>query len=146
MTAHQPADGGNRIMGVLGSGDGPPGRRKQRPSGFGQLHLPGAAHEQVAAKFALERANRAGQARLREVGPRRRAGEVTFLGDRHKVRELPQLHSGILSLSPIVTIGWTNRGVMAETAAMTDINPLHHSSARAGHALDDRQIIAHQPR
>ena len=89
VSAHQPADRGNRIPGVLGRGEGPLGGRKQRPPGFGQLHLPGAAHEQVAAKLALERAHRAGQTRLREMDPRRRTGEVTFLGDRHEVRELP---------------------------------------------------------
>jgi hypothetical protein len=42
------------------------------------------------------------------VNPRRRTGEVALLGDRHEVRKLSQLHSAILSLSLIVTIGWTN--------------------------------------
>ena len=85
VSADQPADRRNSIPSVLGRGDGPPGSRKQRPSGFGELHLPSAAHKQVAAKLALEPADRAGQARLREVNSRRGTGEVTFLGDGDEV-------------------------------------------------------------
>ena len=57
VPAHQPADRGNGVPAVLGRGEGADGGWKQRPSGFGQLDLAGAAHEQVATEFAFERAD-----------------------------------------------------------------------------------------
>jgi hypothetical protein len=62
MSAHQAAYTGHSVPAVLGRSYGTPGRWQERPASLGQLDLAGAADEQVAAKFALERANRARQA------------------------------------------------------------------------------------
>ena len=59
MSAHQSADRGNSVPAILGRGYGTDCGWKQRPPSLDQLDLASAADEQVAAKFALERADRA---------------------------------------------------------------------------------------
>jgi len=75
LPAHQPADSGDGVPAVLGCRDGAPGSREQGPSGFCELDAACAAHEQVAAQFSFECADRTRQARLREVHSRRGPGE-----------------------------------------------------------------------
>jgi hypothetical protein len=45
VSAHESADGGDRVSAVLGRGDGTPGGSKQRSAGLGQLDLTGATDE-----------------------------------------------------------------------------------------------------
>lgn len=52
--------------------------------------------------------------------PRRGPREVTLVGDREKVGELPQFDSSILSLSLMIAIGWTNAGLERRLQAMTN--------------------------
>ena len=90
--AHQPADRGNRVSTVLCRGDGALRGWQQRAASLGQLDLARAANEQVTAQLVLERADRAREARLRQVDPSRGSREVTLLDDGQKVGKLAQLH------------------------------------------------------
>ena len=56
LSAHQPAHPRHGVSSGLGRRDGFVCRREQGSAGFGQLDPAGAAHEQVGAEFALERA------------------------------------------------------------------------------------------
>jgi len=62
------------------------------PAQLGQLDPPGVADEQRRAQFPLQRPDRRRQPGLGDQQAVGRPGEMTLLGDRNEVLQMPQLH------------------------------------------------------
>lgn len=76
----------------VGLGQGPPGALEQRPAGFGESDLPGAAAQHVGAELLLELADRDAQGWLGHVQSVGGAAEVQLLGDCDEIAQVAQLH------------------------------------------------------
>jgi hypothetical protein len=105
--AQQPLDGGDGVLGRRDAVQRPARLGQQRPSGLGQLDLPGRAQEQRRAQLHLQRPDRRGETRLGDVQAFGGPGEVALLGHRHEVFELSEFHSSPKLLNEITSLRWT---------------------------------------
>lgn len=82
------------------------------PAGVGEVDAAGGAVEQLDAQLGLQLADLLGERRLGHVEPLGGATEVAFLGHRHEVSQMTQIHmSSILIGMDMCTSEYSDRGL-----------------------------------